>query len=482
MQRTKIKKSFSEIESYCKEPQLLPHIYQQILGEYNLSYIEKLFGKVKKQGVNGGHVFRTLFVLRFLDFSNIHQLMQSGLSNELSYKKDVFYSFLNNPRIDWRNILWLFAKQSLKIIGCKSQDSNDAPKCLIVDDSTLHKSGKAIELIGKVFDHGCHTFKLGMKLLTIGYNDGKSFLPMDCSLHNEPGKNKNRGMKAKELAGQYSKIRKEDSPGHQRQMEVGKSKMETALYCIKRLLKKGLKVDYVLADSWFICENFIRSILSQNKRVGVIGLIKSNRIISLGGKRHKANMIPEIYRRDIHQCKKLKCYYIKKKIEYKGIAMNGYWIRMRGQEQWSLLISTRQDLSFIKAMKIYQVRWSIEVFFKDCRQNLNLNACQSKDLDAHIATISLVFMNYIALSLKKRFEDYETLGLLFRDFSKIMLHETLVQRTWKVIVELFGSLLPALGVDWNKFMKIVIEKQESMIDELQKNLQDLSSLSLKHAT
>lgn len=482
MQRTKVKKSFSEIDGYCKDQKVLPLVFNKILDGFRLTYIEGLFSKAKKKGVDGAHIFRTLFTLRFLDFDNVHQLMQSGLSGELAHRKDVLYSFLKSQRIDWRNILWLFAKQALRIIGDNAESGGDGPKCLVVDDSTLEKSGRAIELIGKVFDHVGHSFVLGMKLLTIGYNDGKSFIPLDFSLHNEPGRESNRGMRKKDLDRQFSKQREERSPGYQREVEVGRSKVETALSCIGRLLKKGLEVDYVLADSWFISENFIRSVLSHGKGVGVVGLMKANRIISMGEKSHRADRVPDTHRGDIKHCKKLKCHYIKKGMVYRGIAMNGYWVRMQGQERWSLLISTDQSLSFLEAMRVYQVRWSIEVFFRDCKQNLGLGGCRSKDLDSHIATISLVLMNYTALSLKKRFEDYETLGGLFRDFSGMMLRETIVQRTWKVLVQLFASILPLLGVDWNRFMSVIIEKQESIMEDIQKNFQSLSSFSLKNVT
>lgn len=82
------------------------------------------------------------------------------------------------------------------MISNKSIDKdNDQPKCLIIDDSILPKTGKKIELIGKVFDHGTHIYNLGMKLLTLSYNDGKSVISLDFSIHNEPGKKKNRGLK-----------------------------------------------------------------------------------------------------------------------------------------------------------------------------------------------------------------------------------------------------------------------------------------------
>ena len=79
-------------------------------------------------------------------------------------------------------------------------------------------------------------------------------------------------------------------------------------------------------------------------------------------------------------------------------------------------------------MKQYQIRWSIEVFFKDCKQNLHLNSCQSTDFDANIAHISIVFMNYMILSLRKRIDDYETLGGIFREIKEQMLERILLQQ------------------------------------------------------
>lgn len=480
MQQRKDIKSFSEINEYCKSDRYLLDTFNKLLSGFDFRYIDSLFSQLKKQGVDASAVFRSLFLLRFINFDNVHQLMLSGISKELSHKKDVFYDFLNNSKIDWRKILWLFSKQALKITTTKSvDDENDESKCLIVDDSILPKTGKTIEFMGKVYDHGKHVYELGMKFLTIGYSDGKSFTPLDFSVHNEPGKNKKRGLKAKQLDKQFSKQRPIDSPGYQREMELSKSKIDIALSMLKRLLKKSIKVDYILADSWFITEKFIRSIKEFNKKVNIVGLMKINRKLVIDGKTYKANTVADIFRRNIIYCKKLKCYYIKKKVNYKGIELMAFWVRMEGQQNWKLLITTDLKLSFINTMKTYQTRWSIEVFFKDCKQSLKLNSCQSKDFDAHIATISLVFMNYTVLSMKKRFEDYETLGQLFKKCKDLILEETLIQRIWQLFQNIFSSIFAKIGVDWESIIAIIIENQDEFIQECNKNFESLFALNIK---
>jgi len=245
---------------------------------------------------------------------------------------------------------------------------------------------------------------------------------------------------------------------------------------IKDAINKKIKAQYVLADSWFICQRFISEIQKINKELFVIGLMKTNRIISINGKNYKANTIPELNRKQIKYSKKLKCHYIAKTIHYKDIEIKAFWVRIKGQQTWKMLISTNEKITFIKAMKYYQIRWSIEVFFKDCKQNLNLNSCQSTDLDAHIDSISIVFMNYMVLSLRKRFDDYETLGVLFKNVKEQLLEDTIVQKIWSILIELYTILLVDLGVDWNHFISNLIHKQEILNEQIKKTFQHLFSL------
>ena len=137
--------------------------------------------------------------------------------------------------------------------------------------------------------------------------------------------------------------------------------------------------------------------------------------------------------------------------------MKAFWVKTKGQQTWKMLISTNTKITFIKAMKYYQIRCSIEVFFKDCKQNLYLNACQSTDLDAHIASISIVFMNYMLLSLRKRFDDYETLGVLFKNVKEQLLEDTIVEKVWNILIEIYAHLLADLGVDWECFINYLTQ-------------------------
>jgi hypothetical protein len=153
----------------------------------------------------------------FLSIDNVQCLFSSGIHQELVGKKDSYYRFLNNPNIPWRKIMEYFSNQYFK--QTKKYDSGDckaSTKCLIIDDSLIPKSGKKIEFIGKVFDHCSHKYLLGIKFLLIGYWDGKSFAPLDFSLHREPGKSGKGGLKKKVLDSQFSKVRPTEGCANER--------------------------------------------------------------------------------------------------------------------------------------------------------------------------------------------------------------------------------------------------------------------------
>jgi hypothetical protein len=90
--------------------------------------------------------------------------------------------------------------------------------------------------------------------LVLGLWDGKRFVSLDFSLRNESEKKKNRGLKSNQLKLQHSNDRPNDRPGQQRIDEGAVSKIAIVTQMIRRAIKNGLRVEYILADSWFISE------------------------------------------------------------------------------------------------------------------------------------------------------------------------------------------------------------------------------------
>lgn len=274
------------------------------------------------------------------------------------------------------------------------------------------------------------------------------------------------------MKSQFTKKRAQETPGAIRISELSKSKIEMAVSMIKSAIKIGFAPKYVLADSWFITDDFIKQVGGlKSKTEGqchVIGLMKANRIVVFNGRNVKAELLPVMKHKKVQKNRKFKCCYIALNVDYKGSELKIFFVKMKGQTSWKMLITTDKTLSFSKAMKYYQIRWSIEVFFKDAKQNLYLGKCQSNDFDAHIASISICFMNYTLLALSKRFESYETLGQMFREIKDQLLEDTLIIKLWNFFIEVFTNLLADLGVDWETFMEKFIQTDD--LNEKLKNI------------
>ena len=107
---------------------------------------------------------------------------------------------------------------------------------------------------------------------------------------------------------------------------------------------------------------------------------------------------------------------------------------------WKTIVCTDTSLSFSKMIEIYQIRWTIEVYFQESKQLLGLGKCQSNDFDAQIADITITMIQHILLSLRYRFDTYETKGKLFDQIKEEIVELRLNERLWGLFIELLRAL------------------------------------------
>ncbi|MEJ7681473.1 MAG: hypothetical protein WKG06_27205 [Segetibacter sp.] len=268
--------SIEELKKYFLCSTKMVDYLVNLLSFFEFKRVYGVLKPLKKRGYNIIEVFPLFIILPFLKHASIHALLKSGNKDLSCAQKDVYYRFKNMQTTPWRRLLISFVKRFVVIVEKKSQEVNEGKRCLIIDDSLLEKTGKAIEFAGKLWDHVNHGYKLGLRLLLLCYYDGKSNLPLDFSLHREKGKNEQKpyGLTKKQLKRQYKRCRPQDSESGKRAREVDMSKTNVAIVMIKRALG-FLKVDYVLMDSWFTSERMIECVRSySNQNVHLIGMMK----------------------------------------------------------------------------------------------------------------------------------------------------------------------------------------------------------------
>ena len=113
-------------------------------------------------------------------------------------------------------------------------------------------------------------------------------------------------------------------------------------------------------------------------------------------------------------------------------------------------------------IQIYQIRWTIEVFFKESKQLLGLGRCQSNDFDAQIADTTITMLQYILLSMRFRIAHYESMNGLFAELSEQMIQKRLDERLWGLFVELLNVMTKLFDdIDENEVMEKIFENDEA---------------------
>ncbi|MFD3155484.1 transposase (plasmid) [Haloimpatiens sp. FM7330] len=361
----------------------------------------------KQKGFSCITVFKYIFTLIFTG-KNLFRTFES--KKNINFSKDVIYRFLNSPNFNWRKFLLILSSSIIRnvIIPLTSKDRVNV---LIVDDSLYSRNrSKSVELLANVHDHVTRKFVKGFRLLTLGWSDGNTFLPLGFTLLSSE-KEKNR------ICPQNESIDKRTNGAKLRKEAILKS--PSAMMCLlKQAAKYKIPASYVLFDSWFTYPKILIQILQL--KLNTIAMVKA---------------MPRVYYNYNGKLLNLKGLYasLKKKrgrakilssvIVGIGSDENGnevkakiVFVRDRNRKRnWLALISTDISLDDNEIIRIYGKRWDIEVFFKMNKSFLKLvKEFQGRSYDSMVSHTSIVFTRYIMLALENRKNnDVRTIGGFF---------------------------------------------------------------------
>jgi IS4 transposase len=464
MLRNKSTKVFSETNSFFASSEKGIFRIMQLYKTLNLNRLKIGQGEMPQSSFKKGDLLLGLLLFPLYSISNVYSYSKHALSNTFEAKKNTFYRFKNDPWINWRALVSKCNKQLFKQLENRGT-SDDKTRCLIIDDTDFEKNTYKTEHVGKIWSHVRHARFFGFKGLFLGYWDGKSFFSLDFSLHKEKGKDKKTpyGLKAKQRKKQYSKQRDKSSSGKKREGELLTDKITVAITMIKKAVKQGIKVDYLLMDSWFFCEKFLQLAASIN--TDIVAMVKMAKAkYNYKDKTYTAKELAQLMknRKKVKWIKQLKLYCGEVEVEYKSRPIKLYFCKTSKRGKWHLLASTNTKLGIIEAYQIYSIRWSIEVFFKESKQYFGLGKSQSQDFDGQIADVSIAMIEYNVFSLAKRFEAYETIGGIFEHSKDQALELTISLRIWGFILELLRIIAELIDGDFNELIvKIMKNKPEN---------------------
>ncbi|NLI91012.1 MAG: transposase [Peptococcaceae bacterium] len=375
-----------------------------IFSTLKMGQLLRKAGIRKTYGVSSLVVFQIIFQLVFQG-RNLFRLLESKRGETLP-GKDVIYRFLNESSYNWRRF---YQSLSLKVVSrFENLTSARRVRVFIVDDSVMGRQrSKKVELLAKVYDHVTGHFVRGYNLLTLGWSDGYSFVPLDFTLMSS-AQAKNRLCEIKEGLDKRT-------IGYKRRQESMLHKPDAVVQMFEQALKAGFSADYVLMDSWFTQAPLLQRLMTQG--LHVIGMVKElkQRYIFEG----KSLSLSELYAK-IPKNPKAEVLGSVRVQTPKGLALKIVFVQNRNnRREWLGLVTTDLTLDDAEIVRIYGMRWSIEMFFKMAKSHLKLGTeFQGRSYDMMISHTTIVFTRYLILEWERRENtDERSLGGLFYLFA-----------------------------------------------------------------
>ncbi len=101
--------------------------------------------------------------------------------------------------------------------------------------------------------------------------------------------------------------------------------------------------------------------------------------------------------------------YVTVDVEFAGRKVRLFFTKRNKNSDWNALITTNTELEFKDAYRIYSMRWSLEVVFKDSKGNLGLGKYQVRNFASQIACTAITAIQCNILATVRRFSSYETI-------------------------------------------------------------------------
>lgn len=417
----------------------LPNDIKSAFDELQILQHLRKAGFKKKFGFTCSYLFQLVFTLIFYH-KNWFQLLESN-KGDLFPGKDAVYRFLNHWGYAWRRFLSFLSTAMVT----KVHSLGETAACLVIDDSMFDKNrSKAVELLARCFDHAKGRFCKGFRMLTLGWSDGKTFIPLDFALLSS---------KKAQINGIADNIDKRSS-GYKRRLEALKSAPELIPEMIERALKHGVTASYVLMDSWFTFAPLIKAITRQG--LDVIGMVKdSNQRYRF---ENRSLSLKELYQVATPVATGKKGILRSIRVQMTpDIPVLIVFVRHRTKKnEWLAILSTDCSLTGTEIIRIYGIRWDIEVFFKCTKSLLKLQKeFQGRSYDLLISHTTIVFTRYILLSWQQRCNtDQRTLGGLFAQLA-----DEINELDWAVALNSLLELLSDISNNVGKKIKKIIDCQ-----------------------
>lgn len=431
-------------------------------------------GISKRSGLPAPDVIYLLLLWVWLKASSIHFFSRKALQGFADARKDVIYDFLKREDVNWRGLHRQVARKTYQ--DHRLQDCQI--KAFVADDSVKIRTGKKMGGVSWHFDHLTGRSVRGQQVLTLGFATESTFLPLDQDIFISSQKiqpqefNDNRSIAAR----RYKQARDMTKP-------------KLLALAVKRAIRNGFEADYFLADAWFGNKPTLR--MTEKNSLTAIVRMKKNKTqyryttFNQGEVQKQMLTAVELFQKAVRkQWEKIpgtpyqaKIITVDLNLAEKKSAPD-HWITVQlqfvrgveenskpqaGKHDWALFLCTDSALSPQKILEIYALRWGIEVYFKESKQNLGLLKEQTITFTSHLASISLtairyLMLLYVALERDQRLCDVRT------DMSNGLMGLSFGQRLWGLFRCLINNTIEQFRAELGELADQIMSALEQSIN------------------
>ena len=319
------------------------------------------------------------------------QFLAGGLS--------VLYDFLGRPDIPWRALAAELSRRVYQQVDL----GGPSHRAFVVDDTSKARAGRKVQGTSCYYDHTEGRTRQGHQALHLGLAGEQGFLPIEAQLvMGEKGavdKPKDKPFRDQRCAAARDLRRAREQ-----------TKQQLFRDMLTRALRAGFRAWYLLADAWFGCKENILCCL-ENGLIALFQMKRGNLAYRYQGRTYTAK---ELYAR-VQRRMRPQTRRARYKTASLIVSLNlqtaphqpEHWVevrllfsapvRSRSADTWVVFLCTDVTLGEAKILEVYALRWSIEVYFKEIKQNLGFLKEQSGRYELAFASVHLSAMRYLLL-------------------------------------------------------------------------------------
>ncbi|MGO9202070.1 MAG: transposase [Limisphaerales bacterium] len=344
------------------------------------------------------NVLCALLVWPLLKAKSLHCFC-AELCQILAGQVSVLYDFLGREDINWRGLAAELARRVYQgnDLGTRSQCA------FVVDDTTQARAGRKVEGTSCYFDHTEGRTRKGHQVLHLGLAAEKGFLPLEAQI----------------VMGEKCRIDKPKDKPFQDQRSAAARDLDRAgqqtkhsLFrgILRRAVRAGFRAAFVLGDAWFGCKENIACCLELNL-TAIFQMKRGLLTYRFHGRAYTVYQLYGLVQRRMRPAQRRARFKTASLVVSLDVNTDpgqpARWVEVRlvfsapvratSADTWVVFLCTNVELSETKILEVYALRWSIEVYFKEIKQNLGFLKEQSGRYQLAYASVHLAALRYLLL-------------------------------------------------------------------------------------